>query len=541
MIAHMLRTASRVPRLLPRVLVVLLPLLAGNGRAAAEPPAASFDALATTVRKAVESDKPEDALRAYARIGPLADPRAVDLVLDTAPRVVARRDALVKEQTDAATTLENALAKIEKANATTPITPRDIAEYNKRTRKLEADRDAATVKLRDLGLDIAQWKAVLAAASSAVGLVIETLPRPKAEEGLAKLTAAWFGPKGLPESKIRWLDAVSAVKTLPVGPQLRAISMDEVEDVRVRVVALSVRVARVDADVVADTVALLASKDWPLAAEAIEGLRRLHCKEAIEPLIAFLGREDIGRLRSDAHRALRSLTGQKHGPFQQPWKDWWEVAKPTFVLPEKPADAADLARPEKGLTFYGVTTFSDKILFVLDVSGSMLDPARGDPNAPAKEGERKIDAARRELKGALGMLDPSKKFNIIFFANKVIRYQVGMVVADKSAVELATRFAMDIEPVGGTNIHDALEAAFRIAGTAADGKNYASAVDTIYFMTDGTPTVGKLKKPEEILAAVREWNRTAHITIHGIGVGAECDAVFLKALADENGGVFVKR
>ena len=66
-------------------------------------------------------------------------------------------------------------------------------------------------------------------------------------------------------------------------------------------------------------------------------------------------------------------------------------------------------------------------------------------------------------------------------------------------------------------------------------------MDTIYFMTDGTPTVGKLKKPEEILAAVREWNRTAHITIHAIGVGAECDAAFLKALADENGGVFVKR
>ena len=67
-------------------------------------------------------------------------------MIETAPKVVARRDVLVKEQTDAATTLENALAKIEKANATTPITPRDIADYNKRTRKLEADRDAATAK-----------------------------------------------------------------------------------------------------------------------------------------------------------------------------------------------------------------------------------------------------------------------------------------------------------------------------------------------------------------------------------------------------------
>ena len=196
MIAGMLRTASLVPRLLPRVLVALLLSLAGAGRAAAEPPAANFDALATTVRKAVDSDKPEDALRAYARIGPLLDPRAVDLVIETAPKIVARRDAIVKEQTDAATTLENALAKIEKANATTPITPRDIADYNKRTRKLEADRDAATAKLRDLGLDIAQWKAVLAAASAAVGLVIETLPRPEGRGGAREAHGRVVRPEG---------------------------------------------------------------------------------------------------------------------------------------------------------------------------------------------------------------------------------------------------------------------------------------------------------------------------------------------------------
>ena len=75
------------------------------------------------------------------------------------------------------------------------------------------------------------------------------------------------------------------------------------------------------------------------------------------------------------------------------------------------------------------------------------------------------------------------------------------------------------EPTGGTNIHDALETAFRAADTAADGKTNLVAYDTIFFMTDGTPTAGKLQKPAEILAAVREWNRTARIMIHSVAVG----------------------
>lgn len=139
------------------------------------------------------------------------------------------------------------------------------------------------------------------------------------------------------------------------------------------------------------------------------------------------------------------------------------------------------------------------------------------------------------------MLDEKKSFNMVFFGHRVVRWQGGMVPADKAALERAKRFETEVEPSGGTNIHDALETAFAMAGTAADGKNYASAIDTIYFMTDGTPTAGKLVKPPEILAAVRGWNRTARITIHVIAVGDACDASFLESLAAQNGGTFVRR
>jgi uncharacterized protein YegL len=99
----------------------------------------------------------------------------------------------------------------------------------------------------------------------------------------------------------------------------------------------------------------------------------------------------------------------------------------------------------------------------------------------------------------------------------------------------------EYEPSGGTNVHDALETAFQMAGSNVDGKNYLSSIDTIYFMTDGTPTAGKLVKPDEILAAVRGWNRLTRITIHCVGVGDECDVKFLEQLAKESGGTFVHR
>src|SRR5207247_883945 len=111
----------------------------------------------------------------------------------------------------------------------------------------------------------------------------------------------------------------------------------EAQDPRLRMAALDGLARRGDAvdpagavdaaRTLADATVLLDATPWPLQAAAIDALRLLHRKEAIEPLIAFLGKDGIGRLREDAHRALKSLTGEAHGPYRQPWQDWWADAK----------------------------------------------------------------------------------------------------------------------------------------------------------------------------------------------------------------------
>ncbi len=544
--APLLRRTSLRPR--PRLARLLAPALAWLStalaplptRAGPPSPSPAFESLAATFRREMDNDKPEARLRAMQRAAGAKEPAVVDLLMSGVARELVRRAAAAKAQTETEAALEAALNEITKLNATSPRTGEQIEAYNKRMAKLEAKRDEANARLRELAVDQTEGRGVLDAGVRGIAAVLDALPATLATPAFERVTAAWAGPKSPPDDRVRWVDVASAVKQHPFSARLHDLVVDEAADPRVRVAALEGSIAREEPTALQDAIACLGSGAWNLVAAAVDGLARMHRREAIEPLIELLGRKDAGRTRADAQRALRSLTGQGHGPYRQPWHDWWEGEKARFQMPPKPTAPPAVATPEKGVTFYGVTTPSDKILFILDVSGSMLEPAHPDA-AGARADLKRIDLARKELAAAIDLLDESKRFNVILFSHRVVRWQLSPVEGDRSAADKAKRFALDTEAAGGTNIHDALETAFKAANTAADGKSYLAAYDTFFFMTDGTPTAGKLQKPDEILAAVREWNRTAKVVIHCVGVGDAADADFLGRLAAENGGVFVKR
>jgi hypothetical protein len=79
-----------------------------------------------------------------------------------------------------------------------------------------------------------------------------------------------------------------------------------------------------------------------------------------------------------------------------------------------------------------------------------------------------------------------------------------------------------LTPTGSTNIHDALEAAF------ADQE-----VDTIYLLSDGYPSAGKIRDPNLLADAVARWNRSRRIRIHTIAVGST--SPMLQRLSSESG------
>ena len=84
-----------------------------------------------------------------------------------------------------------------------------------------------------------------------------------------------------------------------------------------------------------------------------------------------------------------------------------------------------------------------------------------------------------------------------------------------------------IGPIGGTAIYDGLWLAFE-----------DPLVDTIYVLTDGQPSAGKVTDIYEIRREVARWNATRNVKIHGVSVGQESQ--LLRWLAEDSGGRYTR-
>ncbi|MCA8978969.1 MAG: VWA domain-containing protein [Planctomycetes bacterium] len=300
---------------------------------------------------------------------------------------------------------------------------------------------------------------------------------------------------------------------------------------------------------------LLADESWYVKRSTALALAKLRVRDAIPALIDGIEREP-GRTKTDYQEALTSLTGQNYRSNVPLWRRWWEENKETFVVPpisEIEEQASEEAKEALGLTFFGIRTDSERVLFVLDLSGSMDfamvprnnpddDTGNGrEPDLPRAGEQSRLEAAKDALKRALGGIGDGAVFNIIFYASDVWSWQDDLLSMTGESRSEAMRYVEDLDAVGGTNIYGALATAFDMAG-AESGDGWTSPkIDTIFFLSDGRPSVGLTIDPEEILAYVRDRNQSAGIVIHTIGLSGAQDAYLMRSLAEQNGGTYVAR
>src|SRR5690606_23996500 len=126
---------------------------------------------------------------------------------------------------------------------------------------------------------------------------------------------------------------------------------------------------------------LVRDRIWQVRAAACENLAKLRCKAAIAALIdgyaAELGRKkDPWAMDMRIHRALEGLTGQRILPGSaKPWQAFWakEGASMRRLAAGQgpPADADESGRYGR---FFSIDLESDRVLFVVDFSGSMEEP-----------------------------------------------------------------------------------------------------------------------------------------------------------------------
>ncbi len=285
----------------------------------------------------------------------------------------------------------------------------------------------------------------------------------------------------------------------------------------------------------------LESPEWPVRSAAIENLERLRMAGAIGPLIARIEKE-TGRLRQDVIRTLESLSGQSFGDSIANWQSWWQRNEKGFRMPPKAdfsrsaAKGMEAAKSEVG--YFGIPIHSRAIVFVLDISNSMLTPFDRQGSVPvgdsknrraASHGENtRLDAARKNLVEVIHGFSSDVQFNIVFFHSRTFLWQKKLTPATESNKKRAELFVMDQKTGLQTLIHDSVEKGMRMSG-----------VDTLILLTDGAPTMGKFIYPAEMVREILRLNRTLRIRFHTIDLGGQ--QTWMARLAIESGGQTVKR
>jgi HEAT repeat protein len=324
----------------------------------------------------------------------------------------------------------------------------------------------------------------------------------------------------------------------------------------------------------AAVVAALRHDDWRVRARAIGGVVSLRLKPGVRGLIELL-RDEQGRLAGDAVQALKTVTLRDFGDNPQAWADWWNQTESRFEMPDHEKVRAARERAAREGTryttgkkqFLGLETRSENILFVIDVSGSMEIPF-GDPDRLKAMGReysslKRLEIVKQELIFTIQELPDSTSFNILSFAKDVSAWKKLPARANVLNKNNATTWVQRLKPLGGqaagfraqtgleinnadegaTNTHLALLTALGEDVKQSPGAGFVtdaakSPLDTIFFLTDGEPTVGKTVDMTVIREEVRRVNEFRGVQIHVIFVG-EFGFEDFEKLARENGGLFV--
>jgi len=365
----------------------------------------------------------------------------------------------------------------------------------------------------------------------------------ESEDARAYLSGTALGHAKSDRLRGRLAQLLSADREAPGKPFLDALNKERVDGVKAALLAALGRLSLDDAQV-ADVVKYVDDKSERVRLAATRALASLHRVEGIAAIVRRMPREE-GRTLAEMARALESLTGETFGAHADVWQRWWEGKGSGWTAADMPPrdEDANIRRespdPEdSGGFFYGIPQVSRKIIYVIDVSGSMKNEVGG---------RTRLEGCKSELSRAISQLDRRAVFDVILFNNEVTVWkptmqEAGLLGKEGSPRDEARAFYDPVPPDGSTNIYDALRKAFELTGIDDKKKNAPLKADTIYLLTDGSPTTpdGQMDDTEKILEAARKWNELGRITIHCIAIGKDLNATFLRQLAEENHGEFIQ-
>lgn len=408
-------------------------------------------------------------------------------------------------------------------------------------------------------------------AASPAGAALRILasrPGEKAREALLRSCRSFK-----PEVRAQAVNALSAAATLTMLPHFFDFVKDKEPYVRIAAIngicrALKEHTDETTHDKIDPAVAksrdaaidaikklLLRDRVWQVRAAARENLAMLKSKHVIPALIDGLAAElkrkkDPWSLDIRLHRTLEGLTGLKMPAGQvRVWQDFWKKEGATFKFVKAGMKKEDMKADAKYEKFFSINLESNRVMFVLDFSGSMVEKITlkstgvGTAAAGGKRETTKAKLVVEELKKMVMSLKDGDLFNVVIFNDGVRIWKKRsdgrpalVKINDETRDDLLGGYLDNLMPSGLTNLYGALDAALGFGGRGLHDKYYALGYDTLYVLSDGAPTAGKITDTEEILRAVRETNKLRRLTINTITFGQLNEVEFLEKLAKQNGG-----
>lgn len=249
----------------------------------------------------------------------------------------------------------------------------------------------------------------------------------------------------------------------------------------------------------------------------VQALTAILRPRAIDDLIALLPKLE-GEIRKDAVRHLVQVSGLNFSNDASGWAKWWREHRANFVFPAAGAQgqaAAEAPKPRPQGSFYGLAIDARRVLFVLDISGSMFGP--------------KLAAAKRELNGVVAQLPVESWFGIMAFNSQLTAWQPRLVPATYVNKQKAGYFVDSLQARGPTATYDVLERALHLDAEA------------VYLVSDGLPTCGTIVPMPAIAAVVNRLNRVQRVSLYTIGIQIQTTPEaqwFLRGLAEQNWGEY---
>lgn len=250
----------------------------------------------------------------------------------------------------------------------------------------------------------------------------------------------------------------------------------------------------------------------------------------IEALATWKARAARGlqalRVEHEIELQLERRSGRRLGLHPENWLAWWEALRSGKIKKAStPSFDTGTTRP----SFFGLEINSDRVLFVVDRSGSMSTPFDETNAAITRWNE-----ATEQLCGFVAGLGAKARFDVVVFHDFAESWRGKLVEALPRQVDAAREWLRSQPPRGGTRLRRGVEQALHFR---PDGEPELERIDadTLVVLCDGATAEGS----GWVDAFLKRVNPRIRIVVHAVQIGTGGDGT-LEALAKGTGGEFLR-